>query len=48
LPELVEERLLIAAHARALKLTAVTASIQQFSRVPDLRVDNWLDIEPVG
>jgi tRNA(fMet)-specific endonuclease VapC len=40
--------LLIAAHARALKLTAVTVSIQEFSRVPDLCVDNWLDIEPGG
>jgi tRNA(fMet)-specific endonuclease VapC len=36
--------LLIAAHARALKLTAVTANTQEFSRVPDLRVENWLDI----
>ena len=36
--------LLIAAHARALKLTAVTANLREFSRVPDLRVENWLDI----
>jgi tRNA(fMet)-specific endonuclease VapC len=36
--------LLIAAHARALKLTAVTANTEEFSRVPELRVENWLDI----
>jgi tRNA(fMet)-specific endonuclease VapC len=36
--------LLIAAHARALKLTAVTANTHEFSRVPDLRVENWLDV----
>jgi len=40
--------LLIAAHARALKLTAVTANLREFSRVPDLSVENWLDIEQVG
>ena len=38
--------LLIAAHARALNLTVVTANTREFSRVPDLRVDNWLDVEP--
>jgi len=35
--------LLIAAHALALDLTLVTANIREFSRVPDLRVENWLD-----
>lgn len=35
--------LLIAAHALALDLTLVTANLGEFSRVPDLRVENWLD-----
>lgn len=35
--------LLIAAHALALDLTLVTANTREFSRVPDLRVENWLD-----
>lgn len=35
--------LLIAAHALALDLPLVTANIREFSRVPDLRVENWLD-----
>jgi tRNA(fMet)-specific endonuclease VapC len=39
--------LLIAAHARALDLMVVTANTREFSRVPDLRVDNWLDIERI-
>ena len=34
---------LIAAHALALDLTLVTANIREFSRVPGLRVENWLD-----
>jgi tRNA(fMet)-specific endonuclease VapC len=34
--------LLIAAHALALDLTLVTANSEEFSRVPDLRVENWL------
>ena len=34
--------LLIAAHARALDLTVVTDNEREFSRVPDLRVENWL------
>jgi tRNA(fMet)-specific endonuclease VapC len=34
--------LLIAAHARALDLTLVTANFTEFSRVPALRVENWL------
>jgi tRNA(fMet)-specific endonuclease VapC len=33
----------IAAHALALDLTLVTANIREFSRVPNLRVENWLD-----
>jgi len=35
--------LFIAAHALALDLPLVTANIREFSRVPDLRVENWLD-----
>lgn len=35
--------LLIAAHALALDLTLITANIREFSRVPNLRVENWLD-----
>jgi tRNA(fMet)-specific endonuclease VapC len=35
--------LFIAAHALALDLTLVTANIREFSRVPDLRLENWLD-----
>jgi tRNA(fMet)-specific endonuclease VapC len=34
--------LLIAAHARTLDLTVVTANFTEFSRVPGLRVENWL------
>jgi tRNA(fMet)-specific endonuclease VapC len=34
--------LLIAAHAFSLDLTLVTANIREFSRVPGLRVENWL------
>ncbi len=34
--------LLIAAHALALDLTLVSANIREFSRVPGLRVENWL------
>jgi len=35
--------LLIAAHALALDLTLVTGNVREFSRVPGLRVENWLD-----
>ncbi len=35
--------LLIAAHALALGLTLVTDNLREFSRVPGLRVENWLD-----
>ena len=34
--------LLIAAHARSLDLTVVTDNVREFSRVPDLRIENWL------
>lgn len=34
---------LIAAHALSLDLTLVTANIGEFSRVPGLKVENWLD-----
>ena len=35
--------LLIAAHARALNLTIVTANAKEFSRVAEVRVENWAD-----
>ena len=35
--------LLIAAQARALGLTLVTGNVREFSRVPGLLVDNWLE-----
>ncbi|MDM8565660.1 type II toxin-antitoxin system VapC family toxin [Candidatus Halobeggiatoa sp. HSG11] len=35
--------LLIAAHALTLNLTVVTANIREFSRVPNLKVENWLE-----
>ena len=34
--------LLIAAHALTLNLTVVTANEREFSRVPELTVENWL------
>lgn len=34
--------LLIAAHALASDLTVVTANVGEFSRVPGLKVENWL------
>ena len=36
--------LLIAAHAMERNLTVVTANGREFSRVPGLSVENWLDI----
>jgi tRNA(fMet)-specific endonuclease VapC len=35
---------LIAAHALANNLTVVTANIREFSRVPELNVENWLKV----
>ncbi len=35
--------LLIAAHALSADLTVVTANAGEFSRVPGLKVENWLD-----
>jgi tRNA(fMet)-specific endonuclease VapC len=35
--------LLIAAHARSLGATIVSANADEFRRVRDLRVENWLD-----
>ncbi|PAX56120.1 type II toxin-antitoxin system VapC family toxin [Brunnivagina elsteri] len=34
--------LLISAHALTLDLTIVTANVREFSRVPNLKVENWL------
>jgi len=36
--------MLIAAHARALGYTVVTANLREFRRVPGLKVENWLDL----
>jgi tRNA(fMet)-specific endonuclease VapC len=33
----------IAAHAMALNLTLVTNNIREFSRIPQLKLENWLD-----
>jgi len=38
--------LFIAAHARSLGMTLVTANIREFSRVPNLQVENWLSEDP--
>ena len=35
---------LIAAHALSLEATLVTDNIREFSRVPDLSIENWLDV----
>ncbi|NET03111.1 MAG: type II toxin-antitoxin system VapC family toxin [Sphaerospermopsis sp. SIO1G1] len=35
--------LLIAAHAITLNLTVVTNNVREFSRVPNLKVENWLN-----
>lgn len=35
--------LLIAAHGRTLRAVCVTANVAEFRRVPDLKVENWLD-----
>lgn len=35
--------MLIAAHALALDLTLVTGNVREFSRVPGLEVENWLE-----
>ena len=34
--------LLIAAHALTLNLTVITANVREFSRIPNLKVENWL------
>ncbi|MFN6484665.1 MULTISPECIES: type II toxin-antitoxin system VapC family toxin [unclassified Nostoc] len=36
--------LLIAAHSLTLGLTLVTANTREFSRVPNLKVENWLEL----
>lgn len=38
--------MLIAAHALATESTLVTANTSEFSRVPGLRVENWLEALP--
>lgn len=34
---------LIAAHARALGLTLVTDNTREFSRIPELKLENWFE-----
>lgn len=36
--------LMIAAHARATNLTLVTNNIKEFSRVPKLKIEDWVQI----
>jgi len=36
--------LIIAVHALTLDLILVTANVREFSRVPNLQIENWLDI----
>lgn len=38
--------LFIAAHARSLDVTLVTANIREFGRVPGLKVENWVSSTP--
>lgn len=40
--------MLIASHTLSLDLTLVTANLREFSRVPNLTVQNWLEGEPNG
>ena len=35
--------LLIAVHGLTLNLTVVTANVREFSRIPNLKVENWLN-----
>ncbi|MBA1447044.1 MAG: PIN domain-containing protein [Gammaproteobacteria bacterium] len=35
--------LLIAAHARSMNAVLVTNNVREFSRVPDLTIENWVD-----
>ena len=34
---------LIAAHAVSLQITLITNNVKEFSRVPDLKLDNWVN-----
>ena len=36
--------LIIAVHALTLDLILVTANVKEFSRIPNLKIENWLDI----
>jgi len=35
--------LLIAAHTRSLSFTLITNNVKEFKRVPNLRIENWVD-----
>jgi len=39
----VSNDMLIASHAMALDLTLISANIKEFSRIPNLKLNNWLD-----
>ena len=34
--------MMIAAHARSIPVTIVTDNVREFTRIPDLSVENWL------
>jgi len=36
--------LIIAVHGMSLDLTLVTANVREFSRIPNLKIENWLDV----
>jgi tRNA(fMet)-specific endonuclease VapC len=40
-----ERDLLIAATAKSRKLTVVTHNVREFTRVPDLKVEDWYQVE---
>jgi len=37
--------LLIAAHAVSLDAVLVTSNVKEFKRVPDLKIENWVNIK---
>lgn len=40
--------LLIGIHALSLNLTVVTNNVREFSRIPNLKVENWLDKKKIN
>ncbi len=39
--------MLIAGHARAAKLILVTNNVKEFERIPDLKIENWVESKPL-